>query len=94
MSKTYRIVIHQEEKGFGYSAKKALAVQRSLEHSPIEDVSLVRSDSDQAVIDVIFEDNFFVEGVEKFITALWDKSGQLPKEAEYSIDSINEVGAP
>jgi len=92
MTKKYKINITQEEKGLGYSAKKALAAQKGLAHSPIEDISLERSDASQSSMIIEVKDSFLEKSVWDLVSNILSKSGQIPKNAKFAIDSITGLG--
>ncbi|MBN1644578.1 hypothetical protein JW851_00880 [Candidatus Woesearchaeota archaeon] len=88
MAQKYRLVIRQEGKGFGYSVKKALAAQRSFDHTPVINVHLVESVSDSSSFEVTLEDSVSEIAAKGVIESVLGKSGQIPKEADFSIESI------
>ena len=85
---TFQVKIKQGEKGLGYSAKKALAAQTSLEHSPLVQARLIDSDSAESTLEITIS---LEDAVENLIKEILSKSGQIPERANYSIEKISLV---
>lgn len=86
---TFSIKIKQEEKGLGFSAKKALAAQTAFEHSPIVQARLVNSDSAESTLEVTVT---LEDTVKNLVKEVLSKSGQIPGSATYSVEGVTLVG--
>lgn len=89
---TLKVKINQEDRGLGFSAKKALANQAGLKHSPIVQARLVDSDSAQSTLEVTVS---LEDAVGNLVKEILSKSGQIPERASYSVEQVTLVaGAP